>query len=142
MHDLVHSLHYKHQVPCLCLRTMNAQYSLISFQKGKEKSQILISDSGMRGVSADTVSTQEAGPGGWGWGSFRGSEGYLLSLLQSNAAACHCSQHQPDQGHVSLSCTSQSVHMPSCHGGGIGMAAVVDAEASLKKLTQNPVTST
>lgn len=45
---------------------MNAQYSLISFQKGKEKSQILISDSGMRGVSADTVSTQEAGAGGGG----------------------------------------------------------------------------
>lgn len=84
MHDLVHSLHYKHQVPCLCLRTMNAQYSLISFQKGKEKSQILISDSGMRGVSADTASTQETRGGEK---SFRGSQG----LFAVTAAEQCCS---------------------------------------------------
>jgi len=49
------ALHCKHQVLCLCLYPMNAQYSLIFFQR-KERSRIFVSDTCMQGISADTAS--------------------------------------------------------------------------------------
>lgn len=37
MHDLVHALHYKHQVPCLCLEQWMPNIHLFHFRKGRKK---------------------------------------------------------------------------------------------------------